>query len=246
MDVFSFFFCAALCLPHAHALRPANDLVSAGVAQALDKQERGEALRFWIWPSTIAQPDLQKAIDQVRMSGIETVADPARQPWTHVLLWNSDDWILLRAGQTDGEELGWTLTAKVLRQHVPPGAKVWINLPPSQEWGGKIKLHEEDRGVKGVANFTTADYLLVSALTPDGPTWAWYRKSAFEQGAQNLNAPPDFAHCAPAEQYPVRTAWILEPDANALSDAAAKLSDAAVCLARMTDGLRQSPSPEKK
>lgn len=246
MDVFSFFLSAAFCLPHAYAWRPGSALVGAGVAQALDKQERSEQLHFWIWPSTIAQADLQKAIDQVHSSGIETVADPATQPWTHVLLWNSDDWILLRAGETDGEELGWTLTATILRQHVPPGAKVWINLPPSQELGGKIKLHEEDRGVKGVANFKTADYLLVSALTPDGPAWAWYRKSAFEQGAQNLNAPPDFSRCAPAEQYPVRTAWIPEPDANALSGVAAKLSDAAVCLARMTGGLRQSTSPEKK
>jgi len=269
MDVLSFFFSAAFCLlatrnplalagrgsgiaagadlaPHAYAGRPGNVVVYAGVAEALDKKERGEQLRFWIWPSTIAQTDLQKAIDQVRMSGIETVADPATQPWTHVLLWNSDNWILLSAGATDGEELGWTLTATILRQHVPSGAKVWINLPPSQELGGKIKLHEEGSGVKGVANLTTADYLLVSALTPDGPAWAWYRRSAFERGAHYLKAPTKVARCAPAKQYPVRTAWILEPDAYALSDAAAKLNDEAVCLARMTDGLRRPPSPEKK
>lgn len=205
-----------------------------------------EPLHFWIWPSTIAQTNLEKAIDQIRASGIETVADPATQPWTHILLWNSDDWILLRAGQTKGKELGWTLTAKALQQHLPPGAKVWINLPPSQELGGKIKLHEERNGVHAVADFTTADYLLVSALTPNGPTWAWYLKSAFEQGAHVLNAPTGIAHCKPTAQYPARTAWIPQPDANALPDVATKLSDAALCLAKMTEGLREPLNPGKK
>ena len=190
--------------------------------------------------------DLRKAIDQIRASGIETVADPATQPWTHILLWNSDDWILLRAGETHGEELGWTLKATTLKQHVPRGAKVWINLPPSQELGGKIKLHEEANGVHPVADFTTADYLLVSVLTPDGPAWAWYRKAAFEHGAHNLAAPTSAAHCTAALQYPVRTAWIPQPDANAIPDAAAKLSDAALCFAKMTAGLRQPPNPVKK
>lgn len=205
-----------------------------------------EPLNFWIWPSTIPQIELEKAIDQIRASGIETVADPAAQPWTHILVWNSDDWILLRAGETHGEELGWTLTAKNLKQHVPPGAKVWINLPPSQQLGGKIKLHEEDRGVKSVADFTTADYLLVSALTPYGPAWAWYRKTAFEQGAQVLITPTNIARCAPAAQYPVRTAWIPPSKANAIPDAAAKLSDAAACLAKMTEDLRRPLNPDKK
>jgi hypothetical protein len=202
-----------------------------------------EPLHFWIWPSTIAQTDLEKAIHQIRASGIETVADPATQPWTHILLWNSDDWVLLRAGESHGEELGWTITAKALKEHVPPGAKVWINLPPSQQLGGKIALHEEGSGVHAVADFTTADYLLVSALTPDGPAWAWYRKAAFEQGAHVLNAPTSpptsSARCEPAAQYPVRTAWVSEPDANALPDAAAKLSDAALCLAKVTEELRR-------
>jgi hypothetical protein len=220
--------CVALCLLSAQMPTPV------------------EPLHFWIWPSTIAQRDLEKSIAEIHASGIETVADPATQPWTHILLWNSDDWILLRAGETHGEELGWTLKATILKQHVPPDAKVWVNLPPSQELGGKIKLHEETNGVHPVADFTAADYLLVSALTLDGPAWAWYRKSAFEQGAHNLAPTTNVAHCTPAAQYPVRTAWIPQPDANAIPDAAAKLSDAALCLAKMTEGLRQRINLEKK
>jgi hypothetical protein len=100
-------------------------------------------IHFWIWPSTLSQSDLDKAVTQVRASRVDTVADPAEESWTHVLLWNSNSWILERAGATDGDELGWTLTAAALKARVPPGARVWVNLPPSQELGGKLALREK-------------------------------------------------------------------------------------------------------
>ena len=196
-----------------------------------------DPLHFWIWPSTIAHADLQKAIEQIRASGIETVADPAEQPWTYILLWNSDDWILQRAGEKDVIELGWTLTAAALKQHLPAGAKLWANIPPSQELGGKLDLRNPGGKVQGVSDATLADYVLTGTLTPDGPAWAWYHKVDFDKGSPNRNAPKHNPGCSSMSDYPVRTRWVPIPDLVGLRDAAGKLNDDAARLAKLAEWL---------
>jgi hypothetical protein len=234
-------------IAHAKATiaAPANSHVTVGQVFELDKWAPAptDPLHFWIWPSTIAQADLQKAIAQIRVSGIDTVADPAEQPWTHILLWNSDNWILQRAGDTDAVELGWTLTANKLKQYVPPGAKVWVNLPPSQELGGKLNLHEQASMVLGVGDVASADYVLTGTLTTDGPAWAWYHKAEFEKGPPDANAPRHSPGCSSTSNYPVRTDWVPIADLSALPDAAGKLNDYATRLAKLAGWLRLPSSP---
>ncbi len=234
-------------IAHAKAaiVSPATAHVAVGSVFEIDTwvPAPSDPLHFWIWPSTIAQADLQKAIEQIRASGIETVADPAEQLWTHILLWNSDDWILQRAGEKDGIELGWTLTASALKQHVPPGAKVWVNLPPSQELGGKLELHDPDSMVQGVSEAPHADYVLAGTLKPDGPAWAWYHKAEFEKGPPDPNAPKHSPGCSTTSNYPVRTDWVPLVDLGALPDAAGKLNDYAARLAKLAGWLRLPSSP---
>lgn len=234
-------------LAHSKAaiVTPANAKLVVGSVFEIDKWVPApvDPLHFWIWPSTIAEADLDKAVAQIRASGIDTVADPAEQPWTHILLWNSNSWILQKAGTTDGDELGWTLTAAVLKKHVPPGAKVWVNLPPSQQLGGKLALHDKDSMVQGVGDVTTADYVLTGTLTSDGPAWAWYHKAEFEKGPPDPNAPRHSPGCSTTSNYPVRTDWVSIADLSALPEAADKLSDYAARLAKLAGWLRLPSSP---
>ncbi len=224
---------------------PANARVNVGQVFELDKwiPAPTDPLHFWIWPSTISQTNLQKAIDQIRASGIESVADPAEQPWTHILLWNSSNWILQRAGDTDPIELGWTLTASSLKQHVPPGAKVWVNLPPSQELGGKLNLHDQTSMVQGVSDVANADYVLAGSLTGSGPAWAWYHKAEFEKGPPDPKAPRHSPGCSSTSNYPVRTDWVPIADLTSLPDAAGKLNDYAARLAKLAGWLRLPSTP---
>jgi hypothetical protein len=234
-------------LSHAKAtiVSPANASLTVGEIFELDKWSPAptDPLHFWIWPSTIAQAELQKAIDQIRASGIDSVADPAEQPWTHILLWNSDSWILQRVGDSDAVELGWKLTASALKQHLPPNAKVWVNLPPSQELGGKLNLHEQASMVQGVGDVANADYVLAGSLTSNGPAWAWYHKAEFEKGPPDANGPRHSPGCSPTSNYPVNTDWVPIADLSALPGAAAKLNDYATRLAKLAGWLRLPSSP---
>jgi hypothetical protein len=229
----------------ASVVAPGGAHVAVGQVFELDKWTPAPSnpLHFWIWPSTIPQAALQSTIEQIRAAGIETVADPAEQTWTHILLWNSAHWILQRAGSTDPVELGWKLTAAALKQNVPAGAKVWVNLPPSQELGAKLNLHEQDSMVQGVSSATQADYLLAGTLTSDGPAWAWYHKAEFEKGPPDPNAPLHSPGCSPTSNYPVRTDWVTIDDAASVPDSAGKLNDYASRLAKLAGWLRLPSSP---
>ncbi|HEY6490415.1 MAG: caspase family protein [Terracidiphilus sp.] len=229
----------------AAIVTPAGAKVVVGQVFELDKWAPAPAdpLHFWMWPSTISQAGLQKAIEQIRASGIEVVGDPAEEPWTHVLLWNSADWILQRAGTTEPVELGWTLTASSLKEHVPPGSKVWVDLPPSQEFGGKLNLHVQDSMVQGVANAAQADYVLTGTLTSQGPAWAWYHKAEFEKGPPDPNVPKHSPGCSTSSSYPVRTDWVTIADLTGVPDAAGKLNDYAERLAKLAGWLRLPSSP---
>lgn len=196
----------------------------AGLAQGAPP----EPLHFWIWPSTIPEAGLQRAVEEIRASGIDVVADPAAQPWTHILLWNSAHWVLKRAGSNDLVELGWKLTAAALKQSVPPGAKVWANLPPSQELGARLKLRQPGSPVQAVSRAAQADYVLTGTLTTSGPAWAWYRKADFDKGPED--APPHTSGCS-TSSYPVRTEWVAIGDAAAVPEAAGRLNEDALGLA---------------
>jgi hypothetical protein len=234
-------------LAHSKAsiVSPSGAHVTVGSVFEIDKWVPApvDPLHFWVWPSTISQADLDKSIAQIRASGIDVVADPAEQPWTHILLWNSSSWLLQKAGATDGDELGWTLTAAALKKHVPPGAKVWVNLPPSQELGAKLALHDNDSMVQGVGQAAAADYVLTGTLTPAGPAWAWYHKAEFEKGPPDPNAPRHSPGCSSTSNYPVRTDWVSIADLSALPDAAGKLNDYAARLAKLAGWLRLPSSP---
>lgn len=229
----------------ASVVTPADAKVAVGQVFELDTWAPAptDPLHFWMWPSTISEANLAKAIEQIRAAGISIVDDPAEEPWTHVLLWNSADWILQRAGTTEPVELGWTLTASALKKAVPAGAKVWVDLPPSQELGGKLNLHTQDSMVQGVANAAQADYVLTGTLTSQGPAWAWYRKAEFEKGPPDPQAPRHSPGCSTSSSYPVRTDWVSIANSTGVPDAAGKLNDYAERLAKLAGWLRLPSSP---
>ena len=76
--------------------------------------------------------------DLISSSGVAFVSDPADDPWTHILCWDGKNWTLQKAGAPSPTILGPQLTADVLKQHLPAGAKLWANLPPPKELAAKL------------------------------------------------------------------------------------------------------------
>ncbi len=202
-----------------------------------------EALHFWTWPSALPQTEIQAAVEQVRASGITIASDPAEEQWTHMLSWNGSNWILQKSGESNGFELGAKPLAAVLKQQVPSGSKVWVNLPPSQELAAKLNLHEQDSMVQGVADVASAEYVLAGSLTGNGPAWAWYHKAEFQMGPPDPHAPHHSPGCSSTSNFPVRTDWVSIQDAETLPDGASKLNDYATRLAKLAGWLRLPSSP---
>ena len=165
-------------------------------------------LLVWLWPSNLSEDQIDAAAAQVQASGAALVSDPAEQPWTHVLSWDGTNWTLQQAGSAAPVTLGAPLTADAIKKNLPAGAKLWVNLPPSQELAAKLKPAGSDSAVQIASNMSVAHYALTGVLTADGPAYAWYHKSELAAGPPSPNAPPHSPGCSATSQYPVRTDWV--------------------------------------
>ena len=124
----------------AAVVTPAGAKVAPGEVFELTKWSPSESapLRVWHWPSNLSQDAILAAAAQVQASGAALVSDPAEEPWTHVLSWDGTSWMLQKAGAASPVSLGAPLTADALKQHLPAGAKLWANLPPSREMAAEL------------------------------------------------------------------------------------------------------------
>jgi len=113
----------------------------------------------------------------------------AEEPWTHMLSWDGANWMLLQAGAASPVSLGAPLDAGVLRRHLPPGAKLWANLPPSAGVAAKLVPGDPSSAVQPAADFAEAQYALTGVLTTHGPAYAWFH-AANSGPARPPRAPP--------------------------------------------------------
>ncbi len=201
------------------------------------------ALRIWLWPSNLSEDDILAAAMQVQASGATLVSDPADQQWTHVLSWDGKNWTLQQAGSSSTVSLGAPLAADVLKQHLPAGAKLWANLPPSRELAAKLAPTGSDSAVQSADNLATAHYALTGVLTEDGPAYAWYHKSELAAGPPAPNAPAHSPGCSATSQYPVRSDWVPIGSAAAIDSASAKLNNYALLLAKVHGWLELANNP---
>ena len=229
----------------AQIVSPAGAKVVAGDVFELSKWVPADnpPLRVWLWPSSLTQEQILAAAAQVQASGASLVTDPAEQQWTHVLSWDGTHWTLQKAGAPSPVSLGSPLTADAIKQNLPAGAKLWVNLPPSQELAAKLKPVDNTSAVQDADNLAGAQYALTGVLTADGPAYAWYHKSELAAGPPAANAPPHSPGCSATSQYPVRTDWVPIGSSTAIDSGSIKLNHYASLLAKVHGWLELANSP---
>jgi hypothetical protein len=202
-----------------------------------------ELLHFWAWPTNLSEAEIQTAEDAIKASGITYISDPVEEPWTDMLSWDGTKWILQHAGGNSSVPIGSKLTAETLKENVPSGAKVWINIPPSQELAAKLELHNPKSAVQGVADVSKADYILAGSLSANGSAWAWMHKSEFLKGPPGEIATDHTPGCSVSSRYPVRSNWVVVADSSLIPDKAATLNNYASRLAKLNAWVNLASSP---
>jgi len=112
-------------------------------------------------------------VAEIKAAGATSVADPAEESWTHILCWDGANWTLQEPGAASLVSLGAPLRAKAIRQHLPAGARLWANLPPSKELVAKLIVDEGNNNVQTTTGLANAHYALTGVLTPNGPAYDW-------------------------------------------------------------------------
>jgi len=229
----------------AEVVSPAGAKVAPGMIFELSKWVPADnpPLRIWMWPATLSQADLLAATAQAQASGAALVSDPAEQAWDYVINWDGAHWTLQKAGSTATMNLGAPLTAAAIKQNLPAGAKLWINLPPSRELAARLTPAGSDSAVQMADNLTTALYALTGVVTADGPAYAWYHKSELAAGPPAANAVPHSPGCSATSQYPVRSDWVAVNNADAIDSASNRLNNYSSLLAKVHGWLQLADSP---
>ena len=70
---------------------------------------------------------------------------PPRTAWTHVLSWDGTIWTLQQAGSATAVSLGDRLTAAILKQNLPAGAKLWVKPSAVARTGREDQAGERER-----------------------------------------------------------------------------------------------------
>ncbi|MGD0859053.1 MAG: caspase family protein [Terracidiphilus sp.] len=229
----------------AAVVSPAGAKVAPGEVFELTKWSPAESapLRVWHWPANLSQEAIQAAASQVIAAGAALVSDPAEEPWTHILCWDGTNWTLQQAGAASAISLGAPLTAQTLKQHLPAGAKLWVNLPPSLELAAKLAPDDRNSAVQAASDLANAHYALAGVLTADGPAYAWFHKSELAAGPPASVSTLHSPGCSATSQYPVRSDWVPIIDLSALDRGGAALNKFASLLAKVHGWLELADSP---
>lgn len=229
----------------ATVIAPSGTTVKTGDIFELSKwmPAPSAALRVWHWPATLSQADILAAAGQIQASGIGTVSDPAEEPWTHVLSWDGTNWTLQMAGASSSVPIGPALRSDLLKQKIPAGAKLWVNLPPSRELAAQLLPPDPNSAVQTAPDLSSAHYALTGVLTAKGAAWAWFHKNELVAGPPSPSAAPHSPGCSPTSPYPVRSDWVSASNPTALQQAAATLNQYALLLAKDHGWLELANSP---
>ncbi|MGA2673308.1 MAG: caspase family protein [Terracidiphilus sp.] len=229
----------------ATVISPPGAKVAPGEVFELTKWLPAESapLKVWLWPSNLSESDILAAAAQIRAAGVSTVSDPAEESWTHILCWDGSDWTVQRTGAPAPVSLGAQLTAAVLKQHLPAGAKLWANLPPSRELAAKLTLGDRTSAVQAAPDLAGAHYALTGTLTADGPAYAWFHKLELAAGPRTPVSADHSPGCSATSQYPVRSDWVAIADASVVEEGGAALNKFALLLAKVHGWLELADSP---
>jgi hypothetical protein len=130
-----------------------------------------------------------------------------------------------------------------LQQHLPTGAKLWINVPPSRELAEKLVPGDQSSAVQTVSDLTLAHYALAGVMTANGPAYAWFHKSELAAGPPVEKHDGHSLGCSSTSQYPVRSDWVATGSASAVEQSVARLNSMASLLAKVHGWLELADSP---
>jgi hypothetical protein len=229
----------------ASVISPPGAKVAPGEVFELTKwiPAESEPLRVWLWPSNLSAMDILAAAAKIHAAGITPVSDPAEEPWTHILCWDGTNWTLQQAGAPSPTILGAQLTADKLKQCLPAGARLWVNLPPSRELVAKLTLDDRNSAVQLAPGLAGADYALTGTLNADGPAYAWFHKSELAAGPRASVEADHSPGCSITSQYPVRSDWVVIGGAGVLDEGGAALNKYASLLAKVHGWLELANNP---
>jgi len=229
----------------ASIVSPPGAKVAAGDVFELTKwiPAQQEPLHIWMWPSNLSIQEIVAAADTVSSSGVAFVSDPAEEPWSHILAWNGKSWTLEKAGESSTADLGPQLKAEALKQSLPAGAKLWVNLPPPKELAAKLAPADPVSAVQMSPAMTGADYALTGTLTADGPAYGWYHKNELAAGPAASTVHDHSPGCSAKSQYPVRSDWVDMTGLADLDKGVTSLNKYASLLAKLHGWLNLADSP---
>jgi hypothetical protein len=130
-----------------------------------------------------------------------------------------------------------------LKQHLSPGAKLWVNFPPSRELATKLARCDRASAVQTASGLADAHYALTGALTANGPAYAWFHKSELAAGPPASVTADHSPGCSATSPYPVRTDWVVINGLSALEASGAALDKYASLLAKVHGWLELADSP---
>ncbi len=200
-------------------------------------------LRIWMWPSNLSVQDVVAAADTISSAGVAFVSDPAEEPWTHILNWDGKNWTFQKAGEPSPTVLGPQLTGDLLKEHLPAGAKLWVNFPPPKELAARLLPADPTSAVQIAPAMTGADYALTGTLTADGPAYAWYHKNELAAGPPTSASADHSPGCSATSQYPVRSDWVDMTGLADLDNGVTSLGNYASLLAKVHGWLDLADNP---
>jgi hypothetical protein len=208
-------------------------------------------LNFYAGAANPAQAQIKDALGVVRASGIELVADPSSDPWTHHLAWDGAHWVLdphpikTSAGPDPGVKrtvLGSRLSAGAFAK-LPPTSILWFDVPLPKESMPNLLAAPAAGEPARAAQLTTdrdqARYVIAGMPTDGNIRYAWFKRSDLDSGVQT---PKDIgAGCSPHSSSPLRTDWVT---ADASAPPESPLTEAAMQLARLNGWLQLESSSQ--
>lgn len=218
---------ASIATATARPLAGEASSIHSGELFVIDHWAAGtDALRLWLPPAASAETltAASQALAQLRKSSqIQVVADPVQLPPDYRVWWNGTEWQLLQSNGSS-RSLGAAFTAKSLEAEVPRGAKVFIDLPPTQQLAEDIRKNVgKTSGVEITSDAVKAQYTLAGTVDAGASAYAWVMPNAGLSlpslaTTHAFGSRPVKVEDHPSPALPVRTDWIDSSDRGAVPE----------------------------
>jgi len=189
-------------------------------------------------------PDINLTYDEVLKTAQELskisanksytwITDPTKTAPTYIIQYYNNNWI---ATGPEGKiiELGSKPTSETLGKKIPKKSSVYLQLPPTKELTGKLKIgaNSENNAIEITKYSNDAHYILVGSINDNVIKYSWIRPNVSETDTVFLAATP------------IKTDWVEIKNATDFQKAADKLTDYSLRLGKINSWLNISSPPD--